>query len=127
MSLLSLSSCSWFLATALDSSCCSCSFVLNDCLSCSCTESAVATLVPSFWRTSEISCCCGQAGAPSIDGGELEHFGGLVGAGVAAGGFGAAVGFGAGAGVGVGGLEAIGEGVGDGGGAGGAVGSAWTG
>src|SRR5438270_1399656 len=118
----SFSNCCWFWATELDSCCCSCSFWFRDCLSCSCTDRAVATLLPSLLRTSAISCGWRHAGAPSAVGGRLEHPGDGFEVGVAAGALGAAVGGLVGAGVGA--VVGVGVGVGAGVGAGVGVGAA---
>jgi hypothetical protein len=83
-------------------------------------------LLPSFFRTSAMSCCWGQAGAPSSVGGEVgEHCGELVGLGVAAGGLAVGVALDVGDGVGAGGADGDGDGEGDGDGDGEVA--AWTG
>jgi hypothetical protein len=71
-------------------------------------------LLPSFFRTSAMSCCWGQAGAPSSVGGEVGEHGELVGLGVAAGGFAVGVALEVGDGVGVGDADGAGDGEGEG-------------
>jgi hypothetical protein len=81
-------------------------------------------LLPSFFRTSAMSCCWEQAGAPSSVGGEVgEHCGELVGLGVAAGGLAVGVALEVGDGAGVGDADGAGDGEGEGDG----EVAAWTG